>query len=469
MSSSIMATPRTILRERRPMLSAGCETFLLALGFLAQWFLLPHTLGADGEVRYRAISDLLAHGTVFNTKYSLIGPLVSAPLWYLGQLLLSSDWWLARFNLVLLASGIALMYALLKDTVDRRLLRAFFLLLLAASAFPAHIEYYYGEVFTALCVGVGLLAAIMGRRARWGGWLAVAIGVANTPATLLGLLLVAGKQALDNRRLRFLLVVVASGALIATEAWIVRGSPFANGYGDDKGYRTFMPYSGLSGFSYPFFIGLLSILLSFGKGLFFYTPGLLLPTRRMLRALSPTLARVHQLWLYFVLGLTLVYANWWAWYGGWFWGPRFFLFASLPASLALAVWLRQRDAAPLARVAVLLTLALSCWVGIDGAVFSQNTLEQTCLWNNFALESVCHYIPEFSPLWRPFVIAGQVGIGPQFFQMEQLDTGKLLYALYTLLVFLYFAIPLLIALAQQIAAAARQFARERFAPGGWRF
>jgi hypothetical protein len=47
-----------------------------------------------------------------------------------------------------------------------------------------------------------------------------------------------------------------------------------------------------------------------------------------------------------VTGLVLVYAKWWAWYGGSSWGPCFFVFATVPASLLLAVRLHHvRDAA----------------------------------------------------------------------------------------------------------------------------
>ena len=87
--------------------------------------------------------------------------------------------------------------------------------------------------------------------------------------------------------------------------------------------------------------GLLSILFSFGKGLIFFVPGLLLPVRGLLRKAAPDLQLdiygIYLLWVAFVVGLILVYSPWWAWYGGWFWGPRFFLFACIPASFAIAL------------------------------------------------------------------------------------------------------------------------------------
>jgi hypothetical protein len=60
------------------------ETGLILGGLLALALFLPHTLFGDGEKRYLELAQLLdGHG--FSTyKYSLIGPLFSAPLWYLG-------------------------------------------------------------------------------------------------------------------------------------------------------------------------------------------------------------------------------------------------------------------------------------------------------------------------------------------------------------------------------------------------
>src|SRR5258708_20180570 len=142
-----------------------------------------------------------------------------------------------------------------------------------------------------------------------------------------------------NKRLRYVLVVVAAAGLIAAEAWIRRGSPLNTGYQNDAGYRNLMPYSGEPGFSYPFFFGLLSILFSFGKGLFFFAPGLLLPVRglisRIRSSLKMELYSMYLLWISFLVGLVLVYSPWWAWYGALPLVSRFFLFASIPASFAL--------------------------------------------------------------------------------------------------------------------------------------
>jgi hypothetical protein len=449
-----------------PRLSAWVETSLIMLGLLAQFFLLPHILDADGLTRYQMLDALLRNGALMEGKYSLIGPLFAAPVWLIGALFGDTAWWVARFNTIFLGVGLLTLYLLLRNRMDRRLLRAFLLLLLVASMFPAHVEGFYGEVFTALCVAAGVI--LLFTRARWGGWVALIVGVANAPATILGLVLMMAQRLLRSRRLRYALIPIGALALAGLESWIRRGNPFANPYPDDRGYTTFMPYSGLPGFSYPFYLGLLSLLFSFGKGIIFFAPGLLLPARRALGALSVRLRMIHRLWLLFVVGLILVYASWWAWYGGWFWGPRFLLLASLPASLALAAWLRKEDASLWMRLAALGVLTLSCWVGLNGAVFSDATLAPVCLWDDFAREAYCHYIPEFSVLWRPFVNAGQMGLGSAFYTAEKLDPGKLIYMGFTALVYLYFAVPLVAQMVRQAIPPARKFARERLSLAAWR-
>src|SRR5690606_22697385 len=88
---------------------------------------------------------------------------------------------------------------------------------------------------------------------------------------------------------------------------------------------------------------------------------------------------------------------------GTFWGPRFFLVASVPASIALATRLRSTEpSAPLPNALLALALTLSFWVGVDGLVFDISGLG-VCSEDGFSLEALCHFTPELSPLWHPFV------------------------------------------------------------------
>ncbi|MDP9149103.1 MAG: hypothetical protein M3O36_04060, partial [Myxococcota bacterium] len=48
-------------------------------------FFERHWVGADGAMRFDALSSLLESGKMPTVKLSLMGPLFSAPLWYLGK------------------------------------------------------------------------------------------------------------------------------------------------------------------------------------------------------------------------------------------------------------------------------------------------------------------------------------------------------------------------------------------------
>ena len=379
--------------------AAAIEWGLIFAGGAVLVFVLPHWIASDGYVRYFALAQLIEWRELSNTSFSLVGPLSSAPLYLLGRVIASPSWWCERFNALVLVAGVSVMWQLLRKEVAPELFRKFALLLIAGSMFPNHTLDYFGEVFTAVTVGTGLLAVHL--RHRVTGWAAVIAGVVNTPATLVGLAAAAVVLTWRTRRLRQFLPVAIAAVLILLEAWIRRGALVDSPYLGSAGNTTVLTYSGKPGFSYPLFFGLLSVLFSFGKGLFFYAPGLLLPVRRLLGAISVRLLGAYELWIAFLVGIVLTYAKWWAWFGGWTWGPRFFLIAAIPASCALAVALYRMTCfnVPL-RAAVLVVLTLSAWVAIDGAVFGQAALD-VCFNDTFA--SLCWYVPEFSPLWRPFV------------------------------------------------------------------
>jgi hypothetical protein len=379
--------------------AAAVEWSLIFAGGALLLFVLPHWIASDGYVRYFSLAQLIEWRELPTTSFSLVGPLASAPLYFLGRFVASPRWWCERFNTLVLLAGISVMWQLLRKEVAPDLFRKFALLLLAASMFPNHILDYFGEVFTAVTVATGLLAVQL--RHRLSGWAAVIAGVVNTPATLVGLAATAVVLSWRTRRLRYFLPVAIAATLILLEAWIRRGALIDRPYLESAGNPTVLTYSGKPGFSYPLFFGLLSVLFSFGKGLFFYAPGLLLPVRRQLREISARVLGAYDLWIAFLVGIVLVYARWWAWFGGWTWGPRFFLIAAIPASYALAVALHRVMAfAVPVRAAILAVLTLSAWVAIDGAVFGQAALD-LCFNDTFA--SLCWYVPEFSPLWRPFV------------------------------------------------------------------
>ena len=125
-------------------------------------------------------------GALSTSRYSLIGPIFAAPLWWLGDKLGGAAGALRetqRYNAVVFGLGVIVLYVILRRHVEGRLLRAFLLLLTLASMVPFHLTQFYGEVFTAVLVAVGLSAAVLGRRAggRIAGWGLVALGVGERP------------------------------------------------------------------------------------------------------------------------------------------------------------------------------------------------------------------------------------------------------------------------------------------------
>ncbi|MGO8947127.1 MAG: hypothetical protein ACLQUY_05585, partial [Ktedonobacterales bacterium] len=72
--------------------------------------------------------------------------------------------------------------------------------------------------------------------------------------------------------------------------------------------------------------------------------------------------------------------------------------------------------------------------------FGQRTLAPVCISNNFALEAYCWYTPEFSALWRPFVV------------YEPLTPGQIAYVAISGVVCAYLALPLLRRMARQVGA-----------------
>ena len=446
-------------------LHAIIETGLIVVGLLSIFLLLPRDMKGDGAVRYQALITFLVQHKFPDMKYSLIGPFFSLPLVWIGRKLGDPTDWALVYNQILFALSLLVGYLVLRKQIDRTLLRRFYLLLIVASMFVAHLAFFYGEVFTALLVGFGVLVIYM-RFAAPAAWLLIAIGVANTPAALGGLAVLLFKRIIDSKRLRYGLVLLAAVAFVGLDDWLQRGNPFSGGYPNDHGYTTVMPYSGLPGFSYPFLFGILSLLFSFGKGLVFFAPGLLLPVRKTLlrhqQESQIPLYKAYTLWMAFVIGLLLVYARWWAWYGGVFWGPRFLLFASIPASFALAIrLLYYKESSLLVNLLTLAVFVLSVWVCIDGAIYQWSTslfttMPAVCTQNNYNLEMLCYYTPEFSALWLPFV------------KHYTLDMQQELFMGYIIITAMYLVSPLCVQIGKQVGILVKECSKVYLPIKDWR-
>ena len=99
-------------------------------------FVLPHLIASDGYVRYFALAQLIEWRELSTTSFSMVGPLSSAPLYFLGRVIASPSWWCERFNTFVLLAGISVMWQLLRKEIAPELFRKFALLIIAASMFP---------------------------------------------------------------------------------------------------------------------------------------------------------------------------------------------------------------------------------------------------------------------------------------------------------------------------------------------
>ncbi len=123
------------------------------------------------------------------------------------------------------------------------------------------------------------------------------------------------RQPLQGRTLvAFVAPLLLCGLLLALYNWGRFGSPLESGYHFAAG----------EGFTTPLLSGLYGLFFSPYRGLFWYSPILLLsiPGWLMLRRAHARLA-----WLIVALILlqALAFAGWWSWHGGIVWGPRFLL------------------------------------------------------------------------------------------------------------------------------------------------
>jgi hypothetical protein len=377
---------------------------LFGIGLLLLFFVLPHWIEGDGRLRFDALQVWLTGGRIPDTKFPLIGSVPSIPLMLLGRLGDSTEFWVSRYNVIVFGAGLGGMYLLLRGHLPNDVLATFLLLLGTTGMLPNSLTGFGAETFSAMTAGAGLVAWSTG---RWKtGTALLGLGVANQPATFIGLALAMGWWAWRMKRVRALAPLALSAGLWMLENTLRHKSALSTGYENDHGFRTLLPYSGLPGFSNPAVFGVLSLLFSYGKGLLFFAPGLILMFGRGLEALR-SVSQVLRLWLLYLAGMLLVYGSWWAWYGGFTWGPRFLIFASLPASLLLAAQLRRPPRSFLTCTLVLAALVLSLWVGIDGQVFGRFA-QAPCQANHYYLEAFCWYVPEFSVLSTPFVFGGQL-------------------------------------------------------------
>ncbi len=363
---------------------------------------------SDGRVRYNTLLLFVHEGKISKEIYSILQSFLAVPFYYAGERLgVGGEVGVAHFNMVVFPLVLLGFYLLLRRHVPSDILRRTILLLLTASMFGRHLQSFYGEVFTAGMAMLGIAALVTDRLVLAGVFMT--LGVINSPVAALGLVFCNGVWALRTRRFVQAAWPIALGiGFVMLEFWWRRGSPFRSGYeGDGLNFRNILPTFGKGGFSYPMLFGMFGLTLSFGKGILFYAPGLLLNYARYPTRDRTTLEFVR-LSMAFSWGLLFAYSKWWAWNAGWFWGPRFLLFACVPASFALALHLSGRHESLFVQGLLIVAVAFSVWVGVDGAVFDQNGMGW-CM-KNHHYEPICWFTMEWSALFRPLYVTKDLDI-----------------------------------------------------------
>lgn len=386
---------------------ARFSLLLLILGVLILVGTIRPELGGDGDSRLLIVESLLRGQGLPAIKYSSVQPVLSLPIVVLAEYLGYTPFQSARyFNLfVVIALGLYIFWRL-GQSRGRQYAIDFCLFSLAASMLHVNISFYYGEVLTALCLVAGFISL---RTIPLLAVLFIGIGVANTP--VIGVPVLVSAFAFRDKPWPILQGLVLAGLFFCLDTYLKYGGLLSSGYltGSEKGLKTLLPYSGLPGFSYPMLFGVKSILFSFGKGLLFFIPALLIALNLDFSSNFRGLKGSASAILLFSLTLVLVYSKWWAWYGGMFWGPRFFLVLIFVASALLLATL-EKPVTWLSGSVLAVLVVQSTWVGIASVAFKDYYKAPICEADGYQLELLCWYVPEFSPLWRPFVDLGASGV-----------------------------------------------------------
>ena len=391
---------QTTLTDHRLRLALVC--LLLGVYLLVY---TPNINSADGEAILAVTASTLRHGVpdigvigasdalqpfdmsrmgtfgadgAYYSKKGLTPSIALMPLVLLTRLL---PWLDARAAAMLFNPLVTAATALCLYTLARWLAytsrTAFMLALIygAATFAITYVKTLFGEPLAALLLLGAVMAAY--RYRNGGGWRALLMAglcvgwlagvnlvyVAVVPVIAIYVFLPELRKepirSLAKHLLLYGLPALSVLALLGLYNWVRFGSPLDTGYHFTSG----------EGFTKPLLDGIYGLTVGPYRGLFWYSPALLLaiPGWLLLRHKNPSLA-----WLILVLtALQIVsFAAWWSWDGGIVWGPRFLLTVTPLIALCLAPLIEAAwDKRGIAVAVVGFTL-LSVAVQFLGAMYS---------------------------------------------------------------------------------------------------
>jgi hypothetical protein len=383
------------------------KSFFISLGIVfSLLFILTslRTPESDGIIRFSTFKSFFTDDFEYS-KFSTIQPFITKVFDFITRIFypsLAIDFYPVHIELILILILILISFQI--NHIER--FKLFLILILLPLSMLAHYSgQYFSEWTSSLLIVLGWLIFKSNKNTTFitFGALISALGVANWPvlmAGILGVALVVCYEYLilkkkDYRFICFLINLIAiSASLILIELLIKNGlhnNPYLSS--QEKGFTTFMPYSGLPSFSYPIVLGLTGNLFALGKSIFLFNPFLIYIF------IADYKYKVHMIIMLIIT--LLIYSKWWAWYGGYSFGTRFYIFAVIPSIYAYLNYIEKEGI--IRKILGLFVLFFSMWVAICGKHFGMEGLSNVCASNNYALESVCWYIPEFSPLIYPII------------------------------------------------------------------
>ncbi len=383
----------------------GFRSLFLVLVFALVIFSDRGAIGGDGVPRWNALQALMDEGRLTAERFTLLQPLLAAPLYVAGDLWFRWSTRLGpgspayqegrlerirkvvqRFN-KLIVFLIVLWYFLAMRRIfglgEREAAAASVFLLFGSMLLPQSKDFYSECLWT--LTSVLPLSYLSGRGGGedlpWDFKTLVAfvlpisasvllnpvLGVAFAAVALCAALPAGGRRkgisplARAGKPLaRWLLLgggAVALGALLSLgENFLRRGNPLDFGYAPAG-------FAHLGWFSAPLLAGLAGQLFSPARGILFFVPAFFLGIWLWLRpgGLSEEARRFVLLSLAYSVALLFVYSKWFAWHGAGGWGPRFLLPLSVFGAVYLALWVKTswRSAGAPARAALALVGAMS--------------------------------------------------------------------------------------------------------------
>jgi hypothetical protein len=354
---------------------------VLAIAFLIIFFSDKGHISGDGAVRWNALTALMEERQLTSDKYSLIQPLIAAPLYLVGDLwsrievqfqqesvqpdreaqrLRRIKKVVQRFNKIVIW-GIAIWWYFLLHrsylfTVKQAAWSTIFLVF-GSFLIPYARDFYSECLWTALSLVILFLICRLRqqpfhalKRTTWGALIVCSSLVIPLNPVLLFVLagltvLLIGRNVWHYPRPReitqylkayftpdvnaLLIAMVTGSVLCLTENIVRRGHPLNFGYASE-------------GFSTPFWYGLAGQLFSPTRGILFFIPtffcGMMLLSGRLSKGEPQNFVILS---LVYSGLLVLVYSTWWAWHGGLYWGPRFFLPLSVFGALYWVVLIKS--------------------------------------------------------------------------------------------------------------------------------